>query len=126
MIAGFDVSDNGQILLDGEDMANLPPEKRPFHTEFQSYALFPHITLADNIAFPLRMSGMKSDDIKSRVKESLDQVHLSNFANCYPHELSGGQKQRVAFARGLINHPRLFLLDEPLGALDAKLREEMQ
>lgn len=126
MIAGFDVPDSGQILLDGQDIANTPPEKRPVHTVFQSYALFPHMTVADNIAFPLKMSGKAPGEIKNRVEKALEEVQLSRFAHRFPHELSGGQKQRVAFARGLINRPRLLLMDEPLGALDAKLREDMQ
>jgi spermidine/putrescine transport system ATP-binding protein len=126
MIAGFDLPDSGQILLDGKDMAGIPPEKRPVHTVFQTYALFPHMTVADNIAFPLKMAGKALPEIKARVTEALDSVRLSNFGDRFPHELSGGQKQRVALARGLVNRPRLLLLDEPLGALDAKLREEMQ
>jgi spermidine/putrescine transport system ATP-binding protein len=126
MIAGFDLPDSGQILLDGKDLTGTPPEKRPVHTVFQTYALFPHMTVADNIAFPLKMAGKALPEIQARVGEALDGVRLSSFGNRFPHELSGGQKQRVALARGLVNRPRLLLLDEPLGALDAKLREEMQ
>jgi spermidine/putrescine transport system ATP-binding protein len=126
MIAGFDQPDAGQILLEGRDIAETPPEKRPIHTVFQSYALFPHMSVAQNVAFPLKMAGKGQDEIARRTKETLDTVHLSDKAGQYPHELSGGQKQRVALARGLVNRPRLLLLDEPLGALDAKLREEMQ
>lgn len=126
MIAGFDLPDSGQILLDGKNIAAVPPEKRPIHTVFQSYALFPHMTVADNIAFPLKMAGKSSAEIKQRVGQALEEVRLPQFARRFPHELSGGQKQRVALARGLINRPRLLLLDEPLGALDAKLREAMQ
>ncbi|MDP4027999.1 MAG: ABC transporter ATP-binding protein [Gallionella sp.] len=126
MIAGFDLPDAGQILLDGNDLANTPAEKRPVHTVFQSYALFPHMTVAQNIAFPLRMARRPAADISNMTREILEQVHLADKADAYPHELSGGQKQRVALARGLVNRPRLLLLDEPLGALDAKLREEMQ
>lgn len=126
MIAGFDLPDAGQILLDGRDLADIPAEKRPVHTVFQSYALFPHLTVAENIAFPLKMARRPVADIAAMTRQILDQVHLSDKAGAYPHELSGGQKQRVALARGLVNRPRLLLLDEPLGALDAKLREEMQ
>ncbi|HZW25132.1 MAG TPA: ABC transporter ATP-binding protein [Gallionella sp.] len=126
MIAGFDLPDEGQILLDGRDLADTSAEKRPVHTVFQSYALFPHLTVAGNVAFPLKMARRPESEIRQRTREALDQVHLSDKANAYPHELSGGQKQRVALARGLVNRPRLLLLDEPLGALDAKLREEMQ
>ncbi len=126
MIAGFEAPDSGQILLDGVDLADTPPEKRPVHTVFQSYALFPHMTVWDNIAFPLRMAKKPEEEIRRRVREALEQVHLSDKRDHFPHELSGGQKQRVALARGLVNQPRLLLLDEPLGALDAKLREEMR
>jgi len=126
MIAGFDQPDAGEILLDGADMADTPPEKRPIHTVFQSYALFPHMTVAQNIAFPLRMAGREPARIAQQVNDALRLVHLEEKDAHYPHELSGGQKQRVALARSLVNRPRLLLLDEPLGALDAKLREEMQ
>lgn len=126
MIAGFDTPDSGQILLDGNDITQLAPEKRPIHTVFQSYALFPHMTVAQNIAFPLKMAKVAPSEISNRVNQAIEEVRLSAFAQRYPHELSGGQKQRVALARGLINRPRLLLLDEPLGALDAKLREDLQ
>jgi spermidine/putrescine transport system ATP-binding protein len=126
MIAGFDAPDAGEILLDGVSLAGVPPERRPLHTVFQSYALFPHMTVAGNIGFPLEMAGKSTPEIRRRVGEALELVHLADKAASFPHELSGGQKQRVALARGLVNQPRLLLLDEPLGALDAKLRVEMQ
>jgi spermidine/putrescine transport system ATP-binding protein len=126
LIAGFDTPDSGQILLDGRDLADIPIEKRPIHTVFQSYALFPHMTVAQNIAFPLRMSRRPQLEIRQRVQQALMDVRLTDKADAYPRELSGGQQQRVALARGLINRPRLLLLDESLAALDAKLREDMQ
>ena len=126
MIAGFDKPDAGQILLDGRDLVDIPAEKRPVHTVFQSYALFPHMTAAENIAFPLKMAHRPADEIRQRVQQALTDVKLSDKADAYPRELSGGQQQRVALARGLINRPRLLLLDESLAALDAKLREDMQ
>ncbi len=126
MVAGFDLPDAGQILLDGKDFGDTPPEKRPVRTVFQNYALFPHMTVAQNISFPLKMARVPAQDGARMLGETLDLVHLADKANAYPHELSGGQKQRVALARGLVNRPRVLLLDEPLGALDAKLREEMQ
>ena len=126
MIAGFDLPDAGAIVLDGVDLKDTPPEQRPIHTVFQSYALFPHMTVAQNIAFPLKMAGKSDADIATRVKAAIEQVKLDGKDASFPHELSGGQKQRVALARGLINRPRLLLLDEPLGALDAKLREQLQ
>lgn len=126
MIAGFDAPDEGELFLEGKPLAGIPPEKRPVHTVFQSYALFPHLTVAGNIAFPLEMAGKSRSEIRRRVGETLALVHLEDKGDAYPHELSGGQKQRVALARGLVNRPRVLLLDEPLGALDAKLRERMQ
>jgi spermidine/putrescine transport system ATP-binding protein len=126
MIAGFDEPDSGELFLDGQPLAGILAEKRPVHTVFQSYALFPHMSVAQNIAFPLRMAGRGEGEIRRRVNEILELVHLADKAQHFPNELSGGQKQRVALARGLINKPRLLLLDEPLAALDAKLREKMQ
>ena len=125
-IAGFDTPDSGDILLDGKSLLALPPEKRPVHTVFQSYALFPHLTVSDNIAFPLRMAGVNKAEIDVRVAKVLEDVRLPEKAKHYPEELSGGQRQRIAIARALVNRPRLLLLDEPLSALDAKLREQMQ
>ena len=126
MLAGFETPDSGEIILDGQNMANVPPEKRPVHTVFQNYAIFPHMTVAQNIAFPLKMAKVPAGEIKSRVEEALEDVRLQQFAKRFPHELSGGQRQRVAIARALANHPPVLLLDEPLSALDAKLREQMQ
>ena len=126
MIAGFDLPDAGQVLLDGQDLADTPPEKRSIHTVFQNFALFPHMTVAQNIAFPLKMAHRPETEMRGMLHDALEQVHLADKAHAYPHELSGGQKQRVALARGLVNRPHLLLLDEPLGSLDAKLREEMQ
>jgi spermidine/putrescine transport system ATP-binding protein len=126
MIAGFDRPDGGRVLLGGEDITDTPPEKRPVHTVFQSYALFPHMTVAQNVAFPLKMAGRPAAEIAARVDQALVQVHLDERARHYPHQLSGGQKQRVALARALVDRPRLVLLDEPLAALDPKLRERMQ
>lgn len=126
MIAGFDEPDEGALFLDGQNMAGIPPEARPVHTVFQSYALFPHLTVSGNIAFPLEMVGKSRDEIKRLVNEALAQVHLEDKGAAYPHELSGGQKQRVALARALVNKPRVLLLDESLAALDAKLRGLMR
>jgi len=126
MIAGFELPDTGQILLDGKDLAATPAERRPVHTVFQSYALFPHMTVTENISFPLKMLRRPSEEIRKRVQEALAQIRMSDKALAYPHELSGGEKQRVALARGLVNRPRVLLLDESLGALDAKLREDLQ
>jgi spermidine/putrescine transport system ATP-binding protein len=126
LIAGFDQPNGGDIFLDGKSILPSPPEHRPLHTIFQNYALFPHMTVAENVAFPLRMAGIAKKDIKGRVAEALDDVRLPDKASHYPDALSGGQKQRIAIARALVNRPRLLLLDEPLSALDAKLREQMQ
>jgi spermidine/putrescine transport system ATP-binding protein len=126
LIAGFDLPDEGRILLNGEDLAGRPPEDRPVRTVFQSYALFPHMTVEGNVAFPLKMAKAPASGIPAKVAAALEGVRLSGFGRRLPHELSGGQKQRVAIARALITHPTVLLLDEPLAALDAKLREEMQ
>src|SRR5437867_1138444 len=126
MIAGFDLPDGGHIFLNGQDLADRPPEQRPVRTVFQSYALFPHMTVEGNIAFPLQMAKIPAAQISAKVREALEDVRLTGFGKRYPHEISGGQKQRVAIARALVTHPTVLLLDEPLAALDAKLREEMQ
>src|SRR5262245_44265627 len=126
MVAGFDAPDGGSIWLDGRDMTGIPPELRNVHTVFQSYALFPHMSVADNIAFPLKMAKSPPDEIAKRVDEALEDVSLTGMSGRYPNELSGGQRQRVAVARALVNRPKLLLLDEPLAALDAKLKERMQ
>jgi spermidine/putrescine transport system ATP-binding protein len=126
MIAGFDLPDGGRILLNGEDLADRPPEHRPTRMVFQSYALFPHMTVEGNVKFPLQMARTPAEEIPAKVRAALEDVRLTGFGKRYPHELSGGQRQRVAIARALVTHPTVLLLDEPLAALDAKLREEMQ
>jgi spermidine/putrescine transport system ATP-binding protein len=125
MIAGFDLPDAGRILLSGEDLAGTPPELRPVRTVFQSYALFPHMSVEGNVAFPLRMARVPAGERKLRIEGALEDVRLTGFNKRFPHELSGGQKQRVAIARALVTHPLMLLLDEPLAALDAKLREDL-
>lgn len=126
MLAGFEQPSAGQIILDGEDLAEIPPYRRPVNMMFQSYALFPHMTVADNIAFGLNQDGMSRQEIDETVKQMLELVHMSDYAKRKPHQLSGGQKQRVALARSLAKKPKLLLLDEPMGALDKNLREKMQ
>ncbi len=126
MVAGFDLPDGGRIVLDGHDLAGRPPEDRPVRTVFQSYALFPHMTVQGNVAFPLKMAKTPAAEAASKIAEALEDVRLTGFNQRFPHELSGGQRQRVAIARALVTHPTVLLLDEPLAALDAKLREQMQ
>ena len=124
MIAGFETPDSGRIVIDGDDMTAVPPYRRPVNMMFQSYALFPHLDVARNIAFGLKQEGMERRRREARVAEMLALVQMSDYARRRPHELSGGQKQRVALARALAKMPKLLLLDEPLAALDRKLREE--
>ncbi|MGH3644986.1 MAG: ABC transporter ATP-binding protein [Mycobacterium sp.] len=126
MIGGFEFPDDGSIQISGRNVENLPPHKRPVNTVFQAYALFPHMKVADNVAYGLRLSGVPKADIAERVSRALDMVRMTAFANRKPAQLSGGQQQRVALARALVNRPAVLLLDEPMSALDRKLREEMQ
>ncbi len=126
MLAGFETPSSGTIMLDGADIGPVPPNRRPVNMMFQSYALFPHLTVWDNIAFGLRRSDMPKDKIPTRVEEMLRLTRLEKFARRKPHQISGGQRQRVALARSLAKAPKLLLLDEPLGALDKKLRQDTQ
>jgi putrescine transport system ATP-binding protein len=126
MLAGFEMPSSGKIYIDGEDMADIPPYERPVNMMFQSYALFPHMSVEKNVAFGLEQESLPRAQIAARVVEMLDIVKMGQFARRKPHQLSGGQRQRVALARALIKRPKLLLLDEPLGALDRKLREHTQ
>jgi putative spermidine/putrescine transport system ATP-binding protein len=126
LIAGFERPDQGSIELGGRDVAGLPPYERDVNTVFQDYALFPHMTVAENVAYGLRVKGVGKAERARRSQEALDMVRLSGFGDRKPVQLSGGQRQRVALARAIVNSPRVLLLDEPLGALDLKLREQMQ
>jgi putrescine transport system ATP-binding protein len=126
MLAGFETPSAGQIWIDGVDVTQLPPYERPVNMMFQSYALFPHLTVENNVAFGLRQDGLPKGEIRDRVAEMLALVELKGYERRRPHQLSGGQRQRVALARALVKRPKLLLLDEPLGALDRKLRERTQ
>jgi len=126
MLAGFETPTGGEIYLDGEAINKIPPYKRGIGMVFQNYALFPHMTVNENLAFPLEVRKLNKSDVEDKVKKALDMVELGAFGNRMPLQLSGGQQQRVALARALVFEPRLVLMDEPLGALDKKLREQMQ
>ncbi len=126
MLAGFERPTEGRIFLDGQDITDMPPYERPINMMFQSYALFPHMTVEQNIAFGLKQDGLPKDEVQARVNEMLGLVQMSQYAKRKPHQLSGGQRQRVALARSLAKRPKLLLLDEPMGALDKKLRSQMQ
>jgi len=126
MLAGFETPSSGRILIDGKDITHLPPYQRPVNMMFQSYALFPHMSVAQNIEFGLKQEKMPKMEREQRVKEMLQLVQIEKLAQRKPHQLSGGQRQRVALARALAKHPKILLLDEPLGALDKKLREQTQ
>jgi len=126
IIGGFTTPTSGQLLFDGKDITAVPPHKRPINTVFQKYALFTHLNVFDNVAFGLRLKKVQENEIRKRVGEMLEMVNLGNYGERTVSSLSGGEQQRVAIARALVNHPRVLLLDEPLGALDLKLRKEMQ
>jgi len=125
-MAGFEAPSSGAVFIDGQDMTGIPPYERPVNMMFQSYALFPHMTVEKNVSFGLEQEGIARDEIRRRVGEMLEIVKMTQFTKRKPHQLSGGQRQRVALARALVKRPKLLLLDEPLGALDRKLREHTQ
>ncbi|HHX4428510.1 TPA: ABC transporter ATP-binding protein, partial [Burkholderia contaminans] len=126
MLAGLETATSGKIFVDGEDLASLPPYRRPVNMMFQSYALFPHMTVESNVAFGLKQEGTPKQEIKERVADALALVQMSKYAQRKPHQLSGGQQQRVALARSLVKRPKLLLLDEPMSALDKKIRQKTQ
>src|SRR5215475_13118056 len=126
MLAGFEFPTTGEIFIDGQPMLSVPPNERPTNMVFQSYAIFPHLTVAENIGYGLRKKGLTKAEIAATVEQALDRIKLAGYGSRGAHQLSGGQRQRVALARALVCRPKVLLLDEPLGALDKKLREEMQ